>query len=302
MAIFRVEKTRDYTVMSNHHLKNKALTLKAKGLLSQMLSLPESWDYSLKGLSHINRESIDAIRTAVWELEKAGYIIRQQGRDQRGKMTAIVYIIYEQPQLDIPVLENPTPDKSISDSPIPENPASENPTQLNTNRSNTDSINNKAAANPNLSNPYPSIPQGKNGDGRIGMGWDRDGFAAAASFRETIQNQIEYGVLAEDTHIPRGRLDEIVDLITEVMCAASPTMAIAGNEYPTTLVQERFRHIGSKHIQYVFECLNKNTSRVRNIKKYLMAVLFNAPSTMDGYYAAKINHDFGDIDLDDYDF
>ena len=129
MAVFRVERNKGYTVMSNHHLRNKELTLKAKGLLSQMLSLPEDWDYTLAGLSHINRESIDAIRTAIWELEKAGYITRRQGRDEKGKMTAIEYTIYEQPQpprLENPILENPTPDK-----PILENPTSENPTQLN---------------------------------------------------------------------------------------------------------------------------------------------------------------------------
>ena len=120
MAVFRVERNKGYTVMSNHHLRNKELTLKAKGLLSQMLSLPEDWDYTLVGLSHINRESIDAIRTAVWELEKAGYIKRQQGRDDRGKMTVIEYIIYEQPQpttpppgLAYPILENPTTDNPV---------------------------------------------------------------------------------------------------------------------------------------------------------------------------------------------
>ena len=102
MAVFRVEKNKGYTVMSNHHLRNKALSLKAKGLLSQMLSLPEDWDYTLKGLSLINRESIDAIRTAVWELERAGYIRREQGRDTKGKMADMVYTIYEQPVLDIP--------------------------------------------------------------------------------------------------------------------------------------------------------------------------------------------------------
>ena len=75
MAVFRVERNTGYTVMSNHHLRNKELSLKAKGLLSQMLSLPEDWDYTLSGLSYINRESIDAIRTAVWELEKAGYLV-----------------------------------------------------------------------------------------------------------------------------------------------------------------------------------------------------------------------------------
>ena len=94
MAVFRVERNTGYTVMSNHHLRNKELSLKAKGLLSQMLSLPEDWDYTLAGLSYINRESIDAIRTAVWELEKAGYITRRQGRDEKGKMTAIEYTIY----------------------------------------------------------------------------------------------------------------------------------------------------------------------------------------------------------------
>ena len=106
MAVFRVERNSGYTVMSNHHLRNKELTLKAKGLLSQMLSLPEDWDYTLAGLSHINRESIDAIRTAVWELEKAGYILRRQGRGEKGKMTAIEYTIYEQPQ---PMLKNDRP-------------------------------------------------------------------------------------------------------------------------------------------------------------------------------------------------
>ena len=107
MAVFRIEKTKNYTVMSNHHLRNAALTLKAKGLLSQMLSLPDAWDFTLAGLSHINRESVDAIRTAVWELEKAGYILRRQERDEKGKMAAIEYTIFEQPQEQ----NTPTPEK-----------------------------------------------------------------------------------------------------------------------------------------------------------------------------------------------
>ena len=97
MAVFRVERTRDYTVMSNHHLKNKELTLKAKGLLSQMLSLPEDWDYTLSGLSAINRESKDAIRSAVNELEKAGYIRRRQTVDERGKFSGNEYVIRTAP-------------------------------------------------------------------------------------------------------------------------------------------------------------------------------------------------------------
>lgn len=126
MAVFRVERNKGYTVMSNHHLRNKELSLKAKGLLSQMLSLPEDWDYTLAGLSYINRESIDAIRTAVWELEKAGYIRRSQSRDDKGKMAEMVYTIYEQP-----VLENPTSGEPVLENPTSDNPVSENPMQLN---------------------------------------------------------------------------------------------------------------------------------------------------------------------------
>ena len=98
MTVFHVKKTTDYTVMSNHHLRNRELSLKAKGLLSQMLSLPEKWDYTLQGLACINREQIDAIRQAVHELERAGYIVRTRERDSRGRLRGAEYTIYEEPQ------------------------------------------------------------------------------------------------------------------------------------------------------------------------------------------------------------
>ena len=111
MAVFRVERNKGYTVMSNHHLRNKELTLKAKGLLSQMLSLPEDWDYTLAGLSQINREKIDAIREAIKELERAGYIVRSRERDEKGRLRGADYVIYEQPHTeptpDLPTLDNP---------------------------------------------------------------------------------------------------------------------------------------------------------------------------------------------------
>ena len=83
MAVFRVERTSDYTVMSNYHLRGQTPQLEGQGLLSQMLSLPEDWDYTLAGLCYINRESKDAIRTAIHELERAGYIHRRQTTEQR---------------------------------------------------------------------------------------------------------------------------------------------------------------------------------------------------------------------------
>lgn len=122
MPVFHVAKSKDYTVMSNYHLRDKRLSLKAKGLLSQILSLPENWDYTLQGLAYINREQIDAIRQVVYELERAGYVVRTRERDDRGRLRGAEYTIYEQPQS--PALEKPS-----SDYPMLENPTLENPTQ-----------------------------------------------------------------------------------------------------------------------------------------------------------------------------
>lgn len=132
MSVFRIERTKDYTVMSNHHLRDKRLSLKAKGLLSQMLSLPEDWDYTLSGLAYINRENIDAIRQAIKELEAAGYIVRSRKRDEKGRLQGSDYVIYEKPVSDLPTLENPT-----LDNPMLEFPTLDNPTQLNTKITNT---------------------------------------------------------------------------------------------------------------------------------------------------------------------
>ena len=203
MAVFRVERNTGYTVMSNHHLRNKELSLKAKGLLSQMLSLPEDWDYTLAGLSYINRESIDAIRTAVWELEKAGYITRRQGRDEKGKMTAIEYTIYEQPQppeLDCPVLENPT-----ADNPTTENPKSENPMQLNKDISRTN-LQKKEKSNTDLSSthslPIHSLNPLPYGEDEAAQPPERKGTERNDAYRvyeEIIKDNIEYNILLQDT-------------------------------------------------------------------------------------------------------
>ena len=99
---FRIERTRDYTVMSNHHLRDKALSLKSKGLLSMMLSLPEDWNYTTRGLAKICKEGVDAIGGALRELESAGYIVRHQLRDRQGRISDTEYVIYEQPQPKAP--------------------------------------------------------------------------------------------------------------------------------------------------------------------------------------------------------
>ena len=283
MPVFRVEKTSSYTVMSNHHLRNPDLTLKAKGLLSLMLSLPENWDYTLKGLSCICRENVDAIRTAVWELEKAGYITRRQGRDEKGKMTAIEYTIYEFPQPPkpkIPVSENP-----ISDNPTTEIPVSENPTQLNKDRSTKDLLNTDVSSTYSI--PFQkeaAAPPERKGNGYTNMD-------AVRAYEEIIKDNIEYPYLIQDKSVDKGMLDEIVSLMLETVCTRRKMIRIAGDDYPAELVKSKFMKLNSSHIRFVLDCMHQNTTKIRNIKKYLLAVLFNAPNTVDSYYTALVNHD-----------
>ncbi len=300
MAVFRVERNAGYTVMSNHHLRNKDLTLKAKGLLSQMLSLPEDWDYTLAGLSYINRESIDAIRTAIWELEKAGYIKRHQGRDERGKMTAIEYVIYEQPQslLDLPILENPTSDNPLLENPTSDKPTSENPTQINKDILNTN-LPKKDKSITNLSNtdsipihspkPFPFGEDAAEPTERKGKEATRE--SVVEIYREIIKENIDYDILLHDNRFDKDRIDEILDLILETVCTARKTLRIAGDDFPAELVKSKFLKLNSLHIEFVLDCMKQNTTKIRNIKQYLRAVLFNAPSTIDNYYTALVAHD-----------
>ena len=301
MAVFRVERNTGYTVMSNHHLRNKELSLKAKGLLSQMLSLPEDWDYTLAGLSYINRESIDAIRTAVWELEKAGYITRRQGRDEKGKMTAIEYTIYEQPQppeLDCPVLEKPTADNPILENPTTDNPTSENPTQLNKDISRTN-LPKKEKSNTDLSithsipilspNSSPLEDEAAEPPERKRKETARQ--SAVEIYREIIKDNIDYDILLQDRKLDRDRLNELVDLMLETVCTARKTIRVAGDDYPAELVKAKFMKLDSEHIRFVLDCMQENTTKIRNIKQYMKATLFNAPSTIGNYYTSLVAHD-----------
>ena len=298
MAVFRVEKNKGYTVMSNHHLRNKELSLKAKGLLSQMLSLPEDWDYTLAGLSLINRESIDAIRTAVWELEKAGYITRRQGRDEKGKMTAIEYTIYEQPQppaLDCPVLENPTADKPILENPTPDNPTSENPTQLNkeiqkTNLPTKEKLNTDISSTHSI--PFHSLnPSPLEDAAQPPERKRKEATDAYSVYEEIIKDNIEYDYLIQDRYLDRDRIEEILALILETVCTKRKTIRIAGDDYPAELVKARFMKLNSEHIRFVLDCMQENTTKIRNIKQYMKAALFNAPSTIGSYYTSLVSHD-----------
>ena len=269
MAVFRIEKSKNYTVMSNHHLRNESLTLKAKGLLSQMLSLPENWDYTLKGLALINRENLDAIRNAIHELERFGYIIRSRERKDNGQLGGAVYIIHEQPpdgfipaddmtlpDARAPLLEKPTPDLPTSENPTQVIPTLENPTQLNK------EVIKKEIINTDLSNTHQSIHRtSPEGTPPVG-GMDGIDRMETEKYRDIIRGNIEADFLCL-SHDPE-RVGEIVELIIETVCSPRKTIPISGAEYPADTVKSRFLKLDRSHVEYVFDCMDRNTTKIRD--------------------------------------
>lgn len=275
MAVFRVERTSDYTVMSNYHLRDKRLSLKAKGLLSQMLSLPEDWDYTLAGLCYINRESKDAIRTAIRELEQAGYIRRRQTTDSGGKFAGNEYTIYERPQEPLP--GEPSSEKPSSGNPTTGKPLSEKPTQRNiekqkTDRQSTDSI------------PFRAVepPEPKRNEAGLAERMEE--------YRALIRDNIQYPLLVAQNPDDADLIDEIVELMTETVCARRKTTRVCGSDFPAEVVKSRLLKLDAEHIRFVLKCLHENTSKIKNIKQYLLATLYNAPVTINSYYSALVNH------------
>lgn len=276
MAVFRVEKTKDFTIMSNYHLRDKNLSLKAKGLLSQMLSLPEEWDYTLAGLAHISKESKDAIRTTILELEKAGYITRHQTTTEGGRFGSNEYVIRERPLPHEPLTENPT-----TVDPQTAAPLTENPTQLNTHPSKTEKEKTE------LSNT-DSFPLKKN--------TNRSEVTAAEmeAYRKMISGNISYDLLCQEYPHQREQLEEILEILVETVCTTRQTVRVAGNNFPTEVVKGRLMKLTAEHIRFVLGCLSRNTTKIRNIRQYLLTTLYNAPTTIDNYYAAMVSHDLAE--------
>ncbi len=301
MAVFRVERTRDYTVMSNFHLKDMNLSLKAKGLLSMMLSLPETWNYTTRGLAAICKEGVDAIGSAVRELEGAGYIVRRLLRGEGGRIADTEYVIYEQPQGGA---DTPPPEPTAPGTPHPQtggpgmaSPHTENPdavepdvaapcagkpAQLNTNSSIK-----------NQSNTHRAITHSIHPSAADGMAGAEAGLCAGdiAAERDRIRTQIDYDYLVQ-WEDPK-QVDELAELMLEVALDPGPVLRVGRDrEYPMALARERFRQINSDHIVGVLESLRANRTQVLNPKAYLLAALFNAPTSVNNQVAMQVSHDY----------
>ena len=284
MAVFRIEKTRDYTVMSNYHLRDMSLSLKAKGLLSLMLSLPENWDYTMKGLARICKDGIDSISGGIRELEAHGYLIRARVRGANGQLGSIEYTILEQPKALSPTQEKPIRENPVQVNPMLDAPIQENPAQLNKEESSNYSSKTDLSITEESSPILSSPPAPKERAGQ-------DGMRNRESYRALILENIEYDVLSQNVQLDKDRLDELVELMVDTVCSNREMIRVAGDDYPAEVVRSRFLKLNASHIEYVLDRMRENTTYVRNIKKYLLAALYNAPVTMDSYYTSLVSHD-----------
>lgn len=282
MAVCRVEKNKNYTTMSNFHLRDPNLSNKARGLLSTMLSLPEDWDYTTRGLAKICKDGVDGITAQLKELEQYGYLIRHRIRDSNGRIVDMEYVIYERPHTASPDTEKPYMVKPDMGLPRLETPAQINIDKRITDESITDLSNTHSIPSDEV---RPSVLAALEAKRKEPEYRDMD------MYREIIKENIGYEYLLSDLPYDHDRLEEILELLVETVCSTKKYIRVAGSDYPAEVVRSRLLKLDMEHIKFVFDCLKENTTKIRNIKQYLLTTLYNAPTTIGSYYSALVQHD-----------
>lgn len=293
MKKYITKKEKGFVQISNSILSDPNISLKAKTVLAIMLSLPDNWDFSIEGISGKCKESKDCIAKAINELIDAGYVVRTKTRGADGRITKWEYEVYEEPCKTIEQ-SNEEPCKGIPDTalshqekpeenyPEQEFPELDNPSTETKDTYNT-IINKKENNNIIFSNIKSNPIQSKH---KISFSMSE------IELKELeIKDNIEYDILLQKFPTKHSMIDEIVNLMVEVLCSKRETITIASDTHPIEQVKERFKSVDSGHIEYILECLDNNTTKIFNIKKYLMSVIFNAPKTMDNYYSSAVKYD-----------
>lgn len=279
MAVtFKVEINRDFTIMPNHHLRNRKLSLKAKGLHSLMISLPENWDYTINGLVTLSKDGRDAVIAALKELEKEGYLIRRRQRNSKGQVTGTEYIIFQQPITDFPIQGNP----------IQEKPMQENPLQSNTNLLNTNCINNLSI---NQSDMMDRTNEKGKDCGKV-CGKPVENYVE--NYEELIKERLHYTELCDK--YDEATINNIVEVMNDVYVTNGERL-IGKWKIPCETVRAMYDKIDYDCIIYVMESLSEVSKKrkIRNMKKYLMTTLYNAPQTMNIHYHTDVNYDLNNF-------
>lgn len=319
-TIFRVERTGNFTVMSNMHLKDRRLSFKAKGLLSVIFSLPPDWKYTLTGFAKIAADGVESVKSTVKELEKHGYVSRRQTRDERGRMSVNEYLVYENPrenpdyvpdenfenafvggvaatkndvEADKKFVENPEKSENFSLTPSTEKPLSENPSTVNRGAVSINKLN-KKIFNTEKSNHSNHARWREDRIDLIGNSQAKVYYSSLDEWEEMhdrICENIEF-----DTHYARDisvseDVEEMVSIMTDVICSCSPTVRVNGCEMSREIVKSRYLKLNSDDIDYVLRALKHNAGDIGNIRAYLITTLYNSHTTVSNYYSTMAYSD-----------
>ena len=259
---FRIEKKSNFTVVSNDILMNNYMSMKATCLLMKMLGKPDNWDYTINGMRTFCSEGRDAIRSALKELEKFGFLERRKVRDSRGRYTDIEYIIYEEP-----ISRSPRSAYPESENPSLDDPPSENPPVINK------EINKKRNNQELTQASIDSVPSGAS----------REGSEDEGIWREIITENLESDIVREES--------DIVELMVETVCSTRRYIRVGKEDKPAAAVKSRLLKLERRHLEYVLWCMGKNTTEVRNIRAYLLTALYNSYFSESSGMAAQVQHD-----------
>lgn len=270
---FRIEKKSNFTVVSNDILMNNFMSMKATCLLMKMLGKPDNWDYTINGMRTFCSEGRDAIRSALKELEKFGYLERRKVRDSRGRYSDIEYIIYEEP-----ISRSPCSAYPESGNPSLDDPPSGNPPVINK------EINKKRNNQELTQASIDSVPSGASREGS-------EGSEDEEIWREIITENLESDIVREESGCDPGIVDDIVELMVEAVCSTRRYIRVGKEDKPAAAVKSRLLKLERRHLEYVLWCMGKNTTEVRNIRAYLLTSLYNSYFSESSGMAAQVQHD-----------
>lgn len=326
-TVFRVEKNRNYTTISNHHLQDRKLSLKAKGLLTLILSLPPEWDMTLKGLVSLSGDGVDSVRSGIQELEKAGYLRRSRSRNNLGQLLCTEYTIYEQA-----VTENVTSETEIDEnlniiyneeSHIGKSDVDKNShigkSDVDKNnhigkiensqigfsnigkpyigKSNTIKyLNNKDTNNIN-NYPYQSTYSSKlcrepKENSIDEMEEAQTLYEERKAYEEIIKQNISYDLLTEQKEISRDFLDLCVQVMVDAVTSNKPYIKIKGQDIPQEAVKSVLLKLDEENISYVDMCLSESKTAIKNMQSYILTSLYCSQHGSDTYFNQLVKHDY----------
>ncbi len=314
-TVFRVEKNKNYTTISNHHLQDRNLSLKAKGLLTLILSLPPDWDMTLKGLVSLSGDGVDSVRSGIQELEKAGYLRRSRSRNNLGQLLCTEYTIYEHA-----VTENVASETEIDDnlniiyseeSHIGKSDVDKNTTEnlddcqigfsnvgkSNIGKSNTIKyLNNKDTYNIN-NYPYQSTYSSKlcrepKENSIDEMEKAQTLYEERKAYEEIIKQNIAYDLLSEQKETSRDFLDLCVQVMVDAVTSNKPYIKIKGQDIPKEAVKSVLLKLDDENISYVDMCLSESKTAIKNMQSYILTALYCSQHGGDTYFNQLVKHDY----------